>query len=321
MQENKSLKFKLEQGLLRSNEKIVDQDFLRTSFFILPCNDGEAKRACEILLGLKVPFLHISSQRWGATLDKEWSKISWNQADGIKRVVVFEMPGQRLSGSEIEFERCIKDMGLELVVIDHHYYRWIDRYHQKSSLEQLCECIAWPLDWTDQAIAVNDRSYIPGLKQLGLSRDEIIQVRNYDLKAQGFKPDYIAKQMAKAPSVIEDLRGRKHGELWVLESAPIERIFILQELSLQSSSGLSNVLEIGPRKLSFSGSPQVVNHLLGLDYTKFGFAKGYICYGGGDDSFSKFWGFRPRYSHESISKNFVEDLLVHIVNEVNATRN
>ncbi|MFK7823266.1 MAG: hypothetical protein AB8G05_03860 [Oligoflexales bacterium] len=319
MQEKKSLNFKLEQTLLRANEKIVDQDFLRTSFFILPCNDGEAKRSCDILLGLKAPFIHISRQSWGATLDKEWSKISWNHPNSIKRVLIFEMPGQRSVGSEIELESNIENMGLELKIIDHHYYRWVNRYQQKSSLEQLCESINWPLDWTDKAIAVNDRSYIPGMKQLGLSQDEIIQVRTYDLKAQGFKPDYIAGQMAKAPEVIEQLQNQKRGDLWVLQGAPLERIFILQELALQSPSGLSHVLEIGPKKLSFSGSPQVVNCLLGLDYTKFGFAKGYTCYGGGDDSFSKFWGFRPRYSHESIRKNFVEEMLLHIGNEIKVT--
>ncbi|NRA43795.1 MAG: hypothetical protein HRU09_02440 [Oligoflexales bacterium] len=316
MTEKKNLRFKLEQSLLRLNEKVVDQDFLQSSFFILPRNDGEAKRACDILLGLKAPHVHISSQSWGATLDKEWSRLSWHDLANIKRVVIFEMPGQRISGNEIQLESQIKQMGLELKIIDHHYYRWVDRYHQKSALEQLCECIGWPLDWTDHAIAVNDRSYIPGLKQLGLSHDEIVQVRVYDLKAQGFKPDYIAQQMEKAPEVIEQLRPQKRGELWVLRNAPIERIFILQELALQSPTGLSHVLEIGPRKLSFSGSPKVVKRLLKLDYTKFGFAKGYTCYGGGDEGFSKFWGFRPRRPHEGIDKRFVEEMLMQIGNEI-----
>ena len=316
MIEKKTLKFKLEQALLRANERVVDQDFLRTSFFILPRNDGEAKRSCDILLGLKAPFVHISNQGWGATLDKEWQKISWHHSSDIKRVVIFEMPGQRFSGTEIQLESRIKQMGLELIIIDHHYYRWVNRYHKKSALEQLCEYIAWPLDWTDQAIAVNDRSYIPGLKQLGLSREEISQVRVYDLKAQGNTPDYIAQQMSKAPEVVEQLRSQKRGDLWVLKDAPIERIFILQEIAMQSPDGLSHVLEIGPRKLSFSGAPKVVDRLLGLDFTKFGYAKGYTCYGGGDEGFSKFWGFRTRHSHEPINKGFVEDILMQIGHDV-----
>lgn len=316
MHDEKSLKFKLNQQLVRSNQQIVDQDFISSSFFILPCNDGEAKRSCDILLSLRAPYLHISKQGWGATLDREWSKISWANLAGLKRVVIFEMPGQKLEGTEIEFERKVKTLGYELQIIDHHYYRWVDRYDRKSSLEQLCKSINWPLDWTDTAIAVNDRSYIPGLKKLGLSREEIVQVRVYDLKAQGFKTDHIDRQMARAPQVVESLSKRKRGDLWLIESADVERIFILQELALQSSDGISHVLEIGKKKLSFSGSPQVVNRLLNLDYTKFGFAKGYTCYGGGDEAFSKFWGFRPRYAHEIVDPKFVGEVLLQIGHEI-----
>lgn len=305
------LNFSLTPEEIAEKARACHQDFLATTCFILPRNDGEALRACSILKALAAPFVHVSRQGWGATLDRELPLMNWPSREKIKRVLIFEMPGQGVGG-RIPAEELVVGKGLELLVVDHHFYRWVDRSHPLSSLEQLCQWIGWPLSPVDQAIAVNDRSYIPGLKKLGLSRAAMLAVRHYDLEAQGFTRSYIARQMALVPQALRELEAEKKGELWFLTNLTVDRVFLLQELALRASDGVAHTLELRGNKLSFSGSPQVVQHLRRLDYRQFGFQAGYSCYAGGDPNTSQFWGFRPKYPTEVLSSQFLAFIFAEI---------
>ena len=81
----------------------------------------------------------------------------------------------------IATEEKLREKGLNVIIVDHHYYNEIDRRQDLSSLEQIMELVNWPANQVDMAIAVNDRSYIPGLKEMGLSEEEIRKVRKFDL--------------------------------------------------------------------------------------------------------------------------------------------
>lgn len=297
-----------------SNQTSLNQDNIQNTWFILPSNDGEAKRAIEILDAVNAPRMHISQQGWGAVLDREMSHLNWDLAKGASKVLVFEIPGKRNKNGIISTEEEFLLRGLDLVIVDHHYYKWVDRYRPESSLEQLCEYIGWQPDFTDTAISVNDRSYIPGLKKLGLSHDEIRDVRIYDLIAQGNSAQYIKEQIDRAPGEIASLEQYKKGDLWIIEKPEVERSFLLQELAIRTEDGIVHVLEIQPKKLSFSGSPTAVDKLLGLNYKNMGFRPGYACYGGGDVSGSRFWGFRPANGGKGITPEFIE-LVIQIIQE------
>ena len=310
----KKIEYKITQDLIEKNKANINIKLLQETFFVIPVNDGEAKRACQILEALEAPYLRKSKQRWGATLDQEWHASDWLIPKGIKRILVFEMPAEKPKNSLVSLEEEIINMGYELVIIDHHHYWWVDRYQKLSSLEQLCHFINWPINFTDLAIATNDRSYIPGLKKLGLSNEEILEVRKYDLIAQGYTEKKITELINKAPDLTKTLR--KCGSLWILDKLDFDRSFIIQELALMTASGLANVFEIRTKGLRFSGSPKVVNRLLTLDFCNFGFKKGYICYGGGDETLSKYWGFRPKYAHEKIKENFVKEIIKQIGMEI-----
>ena len=308
------LEFTINHEIIEKNSQQVDRDLIKDTFFVIPLNDGEAKRACEILAALKAPHVRISKQKWGATLDKEMELSDWAIPSQVKRVLIFEMPGKLAKADEESAENKIRNSGFDLEIIDHHHYWWVDRYHRKSSLEQLCEYVNWPLSSIDLAIATNDRSYIPGLKKLGLSRDEIIGVRTYDYLAQGYKLQNIDKNLKLAHEVIDHLE--RKGDLWILKGQKVDRSFIVQELALRTEDGVANIFEIKPRALRFTGNPKVVDRFLNLDFCNFGFQKGYLCYGGGDKTLSKFWGFRPKYSHENITQTFIDEMIKQIGYEI-----
>lgn len=302
-----SITFHISDQLVEKNLRKIDQDIVKKSWFILPCNDGEAKRACQILSALKAPYVHISKQKWGAILDKELDFLDWSIAKKVKRVFVFEIPGKNSAG--MNCEDIFSKKGLELIIIDHHYYQWVNRYHEDSSLEQLCSWLKWPLNRADEAISVNDRSYIPGLCRLGLQHADIVKVRNFDLNAQGFAASYISSQRSKLPRILNKLEEKKQGDLWILKNPEIEKVFILEELAVTADAGIVHMLEVAERKLSFSGSPKAVDYLLSLDYCEYGFKPGYVCYGGGDGSLAKFWGFRPKSSRELVKPKFVNTII------------
>ncbi|MCB9229142.1 MAG: hypothetical protein H6618_05980 [Deltaproteobacteria bacterium] len=290
----------------------LNKDLLRESWFILPCNDGEALRSGQILAAAGATRLHISDQAWGATLDRELPHLNWQHAEGARRVVIFEIPGKHDRYGVSETENLFCREGLELVIIDHHTYHRVDRYCPESSLEQLCQLIGWQLSFAEQAIAVNDRSYIPGLKRLGLNRSEILAVRDFDYTAMGYHQAEIQEQRSRVPEALDYWKQRKRGALWVLEKPAVIRHFLLEELAVSAPDGIVNVLEISPDKLSFSGSPDVVRLLLDFDYRAFGPDSAYFCYSGGDPEGSRFWGFRPRHKSKKIPRSLIERLISDI---------
>lgn len=300
-----------------SNQNQINRDYIDNTLFILPNNDGEANRSIQILNALNAPYIHVSQQKWGATLNQEWSLIDLTLFSKVKNVAIFEIPGiAEKEGDKILFEEKIKEKNLNLDIIDHHYYEWVNRYSPKSSIEQLCEKIGWQLNDTDKAIAVNDRSYIPGLKSMGLSIEEIRRVRTFDLVAQGKKISDIKRQIVKSKILIDQLVKSKIGNLWIIENIKLDRAILLQEIALRSEDGLTQVFESRNLKLGFSGNPKVCDLLLNMNFKEKGFPHPYYNYGGGDGTVSKFWGFKPKNSNHPFSTKFSQDILDTIVNKL-----
>ena len=65
--------------------------------------------------------------------------------------------------------------------IDHHN-DWVDK---PSSLEQVAEILGERLDHYQQLVAANDKGYIPAMKELGATKEEIDDIRKKDRAAQG----------------------------------------------------------------------------------------------------------------------------------------
>lgn len=307
-----TMEWKIPGAQIAKARQQVDKDFLNSSYFLVPNNDGEAKRAVEMLEALQAPHRKVSPQAWGAELGKEPGLPSPQdlQRKGIKRIVTFEMPGADL-------EEAYRKAGIEVVVIDHHSYPGLklNRHKNESSLEQLMKLLNWPASRTDLALAVNDRSYIPGLKAQGLTEEEIGAIRRYDIMAQG-KPereiDDAVKQARDYIPKIEKVDG-----IYFVENSPVDESYLKQELALKSPNGIVSTYLSSPGKISFSGNPKVAELLLNYDFTKHGYHPGkFDQYGGGDKSASMFFGFKPKEIPDGFRDPLPKEIEAAVKNDI-----
>ena len=151
-------------------------DNLNTTI-LCPANDGESLTITKIARNLSYD-LRVSSQDWGAVLSEEPEEAFTNLKENI---VIIEIPG-------LEKERALRKSHT-LFIIDHHRYQGLDRYNEKSSLEQFADLIGYRLDRWELGVALNDRGYIHALREGGYSNDEIREIRRFDLSAQGYRPE------------------------------------------------------------------------------------------------------------------------------------
>ena len=160
---------------------------------ISPYNDGESRTIVAICQRLGVD-VRVSDQPWGARLHLEPQE----NLKSLKRVVaVVEMPS-------VEYEQLLRNSGHDLHIIDHHHYPalQLDRRQPVSSLEQTAELLGYELDRREKGIAINDRDYIFGLIDAGYSQEEILEIRRFDLEAQGVSPEkfeQVREAVRKAP--------------------------------------------------------------------------------------------------------------------------
>ena len=144
---------------------------------VCPQNDGESAAIIEIARRLSID-VRVSSQPWGATLDKEPPQTFW----GLKlNLVIVEIPGPEKE------DELRKEHGL--FIIDHHKYPGLDRSNPRSSLEQFADIVDYKLSRREKGIALNDRGYIFALRENGFNMEEIREIRKFDLMAQGLSDD------------------------------------------------------------------------------------------------------------------------------------
>lgn len=91
-----------------------------------------------------------------------------------------------------------------------NYYR-IDHHNTfsdlPSSIEQVCALLEIPMSRYQRLVAANDKAYIPGMKAIGASNDEIQYIRQKDRQSQGVtnKDERLAKQALENKKYEGDL--------------------------------------------------------------------------------------------------------------------
>lgn len=117
--------------------------------------------------------------------------------------------------------------------IDHHN----EYAYRSSSLEQVAEVLGVALNRRQLLIAANDRGYIPAMKALGATEDEIAEIRRLDRRAQGVTED--DERLAEESLACNMHKGR---QLWVVKSlspkfSPIcDRLYPYQRLLIYTDS-------------------------------------------------------------------------------------
>ena len=197
--------------------------------------------------------VRISQQPWGARLDRE-------PADNLRNlkptVVIVEMPAP-------ETEKRLRADGHQVVVVDHHSYpgRGLDRTQPQSSLEQVAQILDYSLTRREMAVAINDRSYIFGLLDSGYSIAEILEIRRFDLEAQGIPAEDIEKvksQLQEAPvrAGIKILRTNVKSAGFAQDFLVLENPKEVKDLLILSGEPI--------RKAAFYGDPKKIEKLADL---------------------------------------------------------
>ncbi len=304
------LQFEISQNHIKKALKQIDHRLIQETLFIIPNNDGEARRAVQILLDLHVPHLLVSQQGWGARLENE--KLEAYLKPAVKKIVIFEIPGPTV-------ETQLRERGYEVIILDHHEYvdLGLDYTKPESSLEGLMNLISWPASRTDRAIAINDAGYIPGLRDNGFTPEEIRAVREFDLVAQGRSLRAVRDQVKAAQKLIPKLPKREGITMAI--DVPVDETILKQEIALLSTDGRADTFEVRRDKVGFTGNPAAVRALLAYDYTRFGYAPGgFRPYGGGSESGSMFFGFKPTSlpagSKERLPQTVIDGIFQIIIN-------
>lgn len=117
--------------------------------------------------------------------------------------------------------------------IDHHN----DWSEMPSSLEQVATVLGISLNRYQQLVAANDKGYIPAMKALSATRDEIAAIRHRDRAAQGITAE---EELLAEQSVDNNLSRR--GNLLIVKSltsrfSPIcDRLFPYQQLVIYTNT-------------------------------------------------------------------------------------
>ncbi|MFH1315665.1 MAG: hypothetical protein ABIH67_04715 [Candidatus Uhrbacteria bacterium] len=156
------------------------------TLLIVPVNDEEAYTIAELGDAIKMQ-VHRSKQPHGARLEDESGVLDLVKKSDCSTVIVVEMPGP-------EIEEQIRNLGKELIIIDHHRYTDLDRAHDSeghvlpSSLEQFLNLVELSDQELDdlgynakmvRATGLWDEGYIWALIENGYSTKEIEQFEEH----------------------------------------------------------------------------------------------------------------------------------------------
>jgi hypothetical protein len=138
--------------------------------FLIGGHDLEMVEIIKILDSLEIPYID-------AALD--WNNAIWEAYKGISYLASIEEAlscKTQVYGIELRGEII---PGCKL--IDHHN----EFQHLPASIEQVAELLEVKLDPWQQLVAANDKGYIPAMKKMGATQEEIDNIRRADRKVQG----------------------------------------------------------------------------------------------------------------------------------------
>lgn len=137
----------------------------------------DKKNTIFLLGGYDLEMIEIKSLLLAENYMVKDRKLSWDNAKLSNYVRFFNRTSQFVG---IELQEDVK-RPLHYKLIDHHN----ENAHMPSAIEQVADLIGVKLTKEQQLIAANDKGYIPAMKALGATDDEIADIRRRDRAAQG----------------------------------------------------------------------------------------------------------------------------------------
>lgn len=171
-----------------------DTNFL----FLLGGYDLEMVEIQKLLEANEVPFLDANlgwdNAIWEAYRRDPYLVQILQALEEDKQVFGIELRG-----------KAVENCGL----IDHHN----EQQHLPSAIEQVASLLGLKLDRRQQLVAANDKGYIPAMKEMGATQDEIDEIRKADREAQGVTDEEEAealKSINKSSEVVN--------EIWIVKT-------------------------------------------------------------------------------------------------------
>lgn len=151
-------------------------------------DSGKTIREALFLLGghdLEMQVIRETLEREGIAYSDHG--LSWKNAllsSYSEEIAEAERNGQDIYGIELRLaDKEREPAGYH--VIDHHN----DMSGKASSIEQVYELLGLEMDERAKIVAANDKGYIQGMMEMGLTQEEAMAIRQEDRKAQGVTDD------------------------------------------------------------------------------------------------------------------------------------
>lgn len=141
---------------------------MKKRVFLLGGNDLEMETIRQILKESDDIIIEDNHLAWGACLSSY-------------KAILDKYPTEEYDIYGIELKNDLESVPANYKEIDHHD----NNEHKPSSLEQVCDIVKHKMTREDSLIAANDARYIPGMREMDASADEINDIRTRDRKAQG----------------------------------------------------------------------------------------------------------------------------------------
>ncbi|RLJ16848.1 hypothetical protein DJ031_15355 [bacterium endosymbiont of Escarpia laminata] len=220
----------------------------QTHHYLLGGNDLEMEAIRRLLRLRDVAVDHIHDKHLG-----------WGARASDYRAEIAALPNNA-TAVLIELENDLDPLPQRAVLLDHHGEQaGIDK---PTVLEQLWRLLEMPPDRWGQGefadfplIVANDRGYIPAMRRLGATDEQIADIRARDRAAQGITPE----QEAQAEAALQQRRGQASGRLTLVD-LPHARIAPVTD-RLMLGEGYRNLLVISPGEVNFSGEGGLVRQL------------------------------------------------------------
>jgi len=140
------------------------------TLIVVSPNDREGKEIVRLAkkAGTGLEELNPDKFPHGYSMDQSLvNRILGAAGKRYSRVIIVELPGAP------EFEDQLKAK-LEVFIVDHHVRDKDNRYHPRSSLEQVNEIVGGKLTPAGRAVGVRDAAFIDGILELGVNPQEVV---------------------------------------------------------------------------------------------------------------------------------------------------
>ncbi|MBP9681753.1 MAG: hypothetical protein KBD76_10145 [Bacteriovorax sp.] len=253
---------------------------LEDTLFAFSVNDLESEHIFRLLERANAKVLRLSTTR-GTHVDESIEKIVMAAKEAkVKRVVTIELPPK-----DLQSEQKIREQ-FKFFYIDHHAMGDIDRFNKRSSLEQVAMFIGHKLTFEDFVVGVNDAAIIYGLRDLGLSKENIKHFLDYATNGHYKVSNYVKSLMPQETS---------HGKVFISYNDHFSLGRTSGQLAYNNYPETVSGLLLEDGKVRFSGTPELARKLMNAFKDRTELYQ--LMFSGGDEARAKFMGLKRIPNH------------------------